>query len=128
MSWPWDDWTAAAASPDWGVKVARALRRYFDAGKWLFRPVRLVGTDTEADSDGVAVLLATYEQPDDSRRIGLRRRLDHPPMSDHGEASLEAAQAAEIAVHDISEPLGRYANLLVEDANGIWWWGDGYPN
>src|ERR1700722_5728289 len=27
----------------------------------------------------------------------------------------------------ISEPLGRQYDLLVEDADGVWWWGDGYP-
>jgi hypothetical protein len=27
----------------------------------------------------------------------------------------------------IAEPLGSYWYLLVEDGDGVWWWGNGYP-
>lgn len=40
-------------------------------------------------------------------------------------AALEPA--GEIALYTISEPLEQYDDVLVEDADGMWWWGDGYP-
>ena len=32
------------------------------------------------------------------------------------------ALAQDIAVYEISEPLGTYYDRLEEDASGIWWW------
>lgn len=128
MSWGMDDWQAASSSPDWGAKVAQALKRYFDDGKWLLEPAHLNQVDTEIDEDGVPVLLAIYEHPYiEDRRIGLRRRLDRPPFAEHGKDTPEASLAAEIAVYEISEPLGRYYDLLVQDDDAVWWWGDGFP-
>ena len=46
-----------------------------------------------------------------------------PPDSDQ---DLAEWLAAWIAVFEISEPLGRRYDLLVEDENGVSWWGDGY--
>jgi hypothetical protein len=37
------------------------------------------------------------------------------------------ALALDIAMFDMEEPLGRLWELLVEDDNRVWWWGDGYP-
>ncbi len=54
--------------------------------------------------------------------------LDRPPLTGGRPGGLaEEAVAADIALFDISEPLGRMYDLLVEDGNGVWWWGDGYP-
>jgi hypothetical protein len=38
------------------------------------------------------------------------------------------AMAEDIAVYEISEPLGRYFKILVDDGEGVWWWGDGFPD
>jgi hypothetical protein len=48
-------------------------------------------------------------------------------MRDTERCSKEQALAEEIAIYEISEPLGAYFYLLVEDSAGVWWWGDGYP-
>jgi hypothetical protein len=80
----------------------------------------------EDDPDGTPVLLAIYDHPYYAKRIGLRRRLtDHMRATE--DCSREQALAEEIAVYEISEPLGAYFDLLVEDSAGVWWWGDGYP-
>ena len=76
----------------------------------------------ETDPDGVPVV---YDHPDWSKRSGLRRRLDRP-FGIAGGATPAEELAAEIG--EISEPLGRRYDLLVEGADGVWWWGDGYPN
>lgn len=128
VTWSDEEWEAAFSSPDWGLRVAEALRRYVDCGGFLFERVQLMEAGTEVDSDGTSVLLAVYHHPFWPERTGLRRRLDRRPMTDAGAATPEDAVAAEIAIYDISEPLGRYYELLVEDDRGVWWWGDGYPD
>jgi len=129
VTWTQDDWEKAVASPDWGQRVARALEDYFSRGKPLdFYQATLIGVTTENDQDGVAVLRAIYDHPlYKPRRTGYRRRLDRCPFSSNGEDTPEASLAAEIALYDISEPMGRYYDLLVKDENDVWWWGDGYP-
>ena len=115
------------ASPDWGTRVVTAVLGYSTDGKWLLEPVRLINVSLEIDPDGTPVLKVIYESPSHSKRIGLRRRLDRIPFGAHGGESPEESLAREICIYEISEPLGRYSELLVEDANGVWWWGDGYP-
>jgi hypothetical protein len=39
----------------------------------------------------------------------------------------EQALARQVAIFDVAEPLGAYYDLLVEDDQGVSWWGDGYP-
>jgi hypothetical protein len=107
--------------------VLDALRRYFDEGKPLQEPARLIDATLHVDPDGTPVLLVIYEHPYWPERTGLRRRLDRAP--DVGQGSTpEEALAHEIAYCEISEALGRIYDLLVEDENGVWWWGDGYPD
>lgn len=98
-----------------------------DGGGFLFEPVQLMEARAEVDSDGTPVLLAIYQHPSWPERTGLRLRLDRRSMTEEGAATPEDAVAGEIAIYDISEPLGRYYELLVEDDHGVWWWGDGYP-
>jgi hypothetical protein len=105
---------------DWAERVLVALRAYFEEGRPLLTPTRLVEARLTSDSDGMPVLVATSDRPDDERRIGLRRRLDQPEWDPQ-------ALAEDIALYEISEPLGRYSEILVHDGHGVWWWGDGYP-
>lgn len=114
-----------SAKPDWptiGERVLEALRTYFAEERWLLEPATLVEAQLEFDPDGVAVLRAIYDHPNYRQRLGLRRRLD---FDFHDREPEKVAE--QIAIYDISEPLGRYSELLVEDANGVWWWGDGFP-
>jgi hypothetical protein len=97
----------------------------------MLEPAQLISASLdEPDEDGVPVLLAVYTHPFWSERTGLRRRLDRPPVS--GEISGEQTVAEWLAEHicamEIGEPLGRMHDLLVEDNDGTWWWGDGYPD
>jgi hypothetical protein len=111
---------------DWAEQVLVALRVYFEEGYPLLTPTRLVEAHVESDPDGTPVLEAISDRPDDERRIGLRRRLIRYPVP--GEPGWDPeALAAEIAQFDISEPLGRYSAILVDDGTGVWWWGDGHP-
>ena len=126
VGWSTREWREAVSSPDWGPRVLEALRRHFAEGKPLLEPARLITASLEVDPDGTPVLLAIYEHPYWPERTGLRRRLDHAYGLGHG-SSPEEALAEEIAFYEISEPLGRQYDLLVEDENGVWWWGDGYP-
>jgi hypothetical protein len=108
--------------PAYGQRVLEALRSYFAEGKWLLEPATLIQAHLDFDADGVAVLLAVYDHPLYPQRIGLRRRLDRELGSD------PESLAEQIAIYGISEPMGRYYDLLVEDEAGVWWWGDGYPD
>lgn len=110
-----------------GIRVADELRRYVQEGDFLLATVRLVDVSVEVDADGTPVILAVYDHPGWPERTGLRRRLDRMPFGEHDQDTPEASQAAEIAVCEISEPLGTYNQSLVEDSSGVWWWGDGYP-
>lgn len=127
MSWTQEEWAAAASSPDWSAKVAKALVRYFEE-KWeaLFAQAKLISVSTETDSDGAPVLRAIYDHPHWPERTGLRRRLDRVPFAAQDEETPEGSTAATIAIYDISEPLGTLYEKLVPDEEGVWWWGDGY--
>ena len=92
-------------------------------------PVRLIDADLEVDSDGVPVLLAIYEHAFWPERTGMRRRLDMTPVSaSPGEQDLAEWLACDIAWLEMGEPLGRLHDLLVEDDNGVRWWGNGYQD
>jgi hypothetical protein len=121
------DWKAIVRTQHWGERVTEALQTYFRDGRPLMTAVHLVETNLEADQDAVPVLRAIYDVPYSMKRIGLRRRLDRPPMTDTARTPADSL-AEEIAFYEISEPLGRQFDLLVEDRRGIWWWGDGYPS
>src|SRR5271167_144634 len=126
MEWTYEDWLAASKSQGWGPKVVEALISYFNQDNpYLLAPARLVDARNEVDPDGTPVLVAIYDHPQWPERTGLRRRLDRPPMAGN-EDSPEAQIAAEIAIYEISEPLGSYHRSLDEDSSGVWWWGDGY--
>ena len=114
------------ATNDWAERVLTALRDYFDEGRPLLTPTRLVEAHLTSDPDGTPVLEATSDRPDDERRIGLRRRLVRFTVPGQPEWDPKSL-AAEIAQYEISEPLGRYSEILVDDGRGVWWWGDGYP-
>src|SRR5580698_8384858 len=124
-----EEWEAATSSPDWGTRVVDALRSYFGAGRPLMEPVRLIEASLETDTDGTPLLLVIYHHSYWPERTGLRLRLDPHlrPLTDT-ERTPEESLAADIAYMRISEPLGRQYDLLVEDADGVWWWGDGYPD
>lgn len=128
MGWSYDEWPEVTSSPDWGQRVVKALRRYFAQDKWLLEPAWLEDASLDVDPDGMPVLLAHHRHSLSTKRLGLRHRLDRPPLTGGRPGGLaEEAVAADIALFDISEPLGRMYDLLVEDGNGVWWWGDGYP-
>lgn len=92
-----EQWRSIVSAPDWGPRVAEALRRYFSEGRWLLAPAVLVSAGVEVDADGVSVLLAVYDHAWLPRRIGLRRRLDREPMP-NSEPTPEESLAEEIAV------------------------------
>lgn len=92
------------------------------------RKVTLISADLERDGDGVAFLRAVYDYSDHQRRIGVRRQLDNRgPLAEMQGKTLAESLAYDIARFDMAEPLGSYWYLLVEDGDGVWWWGDGYP-
>jgi len=127
MPWSAEELQAEVSSPDWGGKVLEALRNYFSDRGWLLEPAQLVEADLEFEPDGTPVLVAIYDHPHYDRRIGLRHRLDDYPMAIPEGSSPAEAMAQDIAVYEISEPLGRYSEILVDDGDGVWWWGDGFP-
>ena len=90
-------------------------------------PVRLIEASLGTDPDGVPVLLAIYEHAFWPERTGLRRRLDRWPVLLGESDGLDEWLAGWIAWCEMGEPLGRQHDLLVEDDDGVWWWGDGYP-
>ena len=56
-----------------------------------------------------------------------RRQLDgRGPLAESPGLTPAESLARDIAEGDIGEPLGSYWDLLEEDSNGVWWWGDGY--
>jgi len=109
--------------------VVAGLRQYFAEGRSTLEPVRLVDANLEVDPDGVPVLLAIYEHAFWPERTGMRRRLERTPVSGTpGDRSLAEWLVDDIAWLEMGEPLGRRHDLLVEDDNGVWWWGNGYPD
>jgi hypothetical protein len=38
------------------------------------------------------------------------------------ECSPDEAMAQDVAVYEISEPLGTWSEGLVDDDSGVWWW------
>jgi hypothetical protein len=110
------------ASPSWGQDVVDALRRYFADGGWLLEPVSLVEVTLGEADDGSPAVVAIYDHSLYTERIGLKSRLDQSPMAIPKGSSPAEALAQDIAVYEISEPLGSYYDRLVEDENGIWWW------
>ena len=116
-----DDLSAAMASPTWGQDVLAALRSYFDSGR-LIDPVRLVEATLGVSDDGSPAVIAIYDHPWYDRRVGLRSRLDQYPLSVYEGMSPAEPRAHDIAVYEISEPLGSYFDRLVEDDSGVWWW------
>ena len=130
MEWPSEDeWRAAVSAPDWGERVLAELRRHFAEGRPTLEPVRLIDSRLEVDADGVPVLLAIYEHAFWPERTGMRRRLDRTPVTGAASAQdLAEWLARDIAWMEMGEPLGTQHDLLVEDDNGVWWWGDGYPD
>ena len=129
MDWPSDDeWKAAVTAPDWGERVLAALRRHFREGRPTLEAVRLIDASLDTDPDGVPVLLAVYEHAFWPERTGLRRRLDRWPVLLSPSDGLDEWLAGWIAWCEMGEPLGRRHDLLVEDDDGVWWWGDGYPD
>jgi hypothetical protein len=82
----------------------------------------LVDSGLEVEPDGTPVLFAIYDHPYYDRRIGLRHRLNEFPLSIPEGRSPAEGMAENIALYEISEPLGTWAERLVEDGAGVWWW------
>ncbi len=117
-------------TPEWAPQVVSALRTFLtsDRRDAELQTVTLIAADLERDADGVAFLRAIYDHSYHQRRIGLRRQLgNRGPLADMQGKTLAESFAYDIAHYDMAEPLGSYWYLLVEDGNGVWWWGDGYP-
>jgi hypothetical protein len=108
MAWSSEELEAEVSSPDRGLKVVEVLRSYFSQGRRLLEPARLIDASVDVDSDGCPVLVAVYGHPYYQGRIGLRHRLDQYPMSMPEGNSPAEAMAQDIAVFEISEPLGSY--------------------
>jgi hypothetical protein len=118
------------SSPEWGSEVVDALRKQltWEARDAELRKVTLIRADLERDGDGIAFLRAVYDHSDQQRRIGVRRQLDYRgPLAHMQGMTLAESKAYDIAHYDMAEPLSSYWNLLIEDADRVWWWGDGYP-
>jgi hypothetical protein len=117
------------SSPKWGPDVVDALRKLLTADeRGMLGNVTLISAELERDVDGLAFLRAVYDDSNHQRRIGVRRQLDGKgPLAHMPGMSLAESMAYDIAHGDMAEPLGTYWYLLVEDDNGVWWWGDGYP-
>jgi hypothetical protein len=124
------DWDDVVRDPGWGLRVAKALQRYFsEGGPILLDPITLLEVRLDGlDPDGVPVIRTIYERGHFPGRLGYRRRLDRAPASGEPFEPLEDWMAEWIAVFDISEPLGRKMDLLVKEDDGVSWWGDGYPD
>jgi hypothetical protein len=125
---PSEEWESIIASSEWAPKVVDALTQMFSEQKWdsTLNHVELVSATLEENASGSPFLLAIYDHPWWEKRTGLRRRLDRIPSTVPPGMSPEEALAYDIASLDIAEPLGNYYELLVEDENGVWWWGDGF--
>jgi hypothetical protein len=122
VAWSQEELPAEISSPEWGTKVLEALRRHFSERRWLLEPAVLIDAGLEYEANGTSVLLAIYDHPYYERRIGLRHRLNDFPMSVGEGRSPAEAMAEDIAVFEISEPFGTWADRLVEDSSGVWWW------
>ncbi|GAA2026040.1 hypothetical protein WDZ16_01310 [Pseudokineococcus marinus] len=73
--------------------------------------------------DDVPVLHLVYRHPWWGFATGLRRELDGDVLANHsGDPAVNLAD--DIVIGDVGEPLGRNADLMVPDADGVWWWGD----
>jgi hypothetical protein len=119
-------WRAAVGGSEWGERVVEALREQMRDPERLLEPAVLVDAWTEDDHDGVPVLRAVYDHPFWPQRTGLRVRLDEPPFDAPRPGQELAAWLAANIADEIAEPLGRMYDLLVPDAAGVYWWGDGY--
>lgn len=117
------------SSVDWGPDVVNALNKVLTSDgrhRWL-QHITLVSVELERDVDGVAFVRAVYDDSNHERRIGVRRQLDgRGPLAESPGLTPAESLARDIAEGDIGEPLGSYWDLLEEDSNGVWWWGDGY--
>jgi hypothetical protein len=122
VAWSPEQLQAEISSPEWGAKVLEALRAYFDEGRYLMEAATLVDSGLEVEPDGTPVLIAIYDHPYYDRRIGLRHRLNDLPLTIPEGRSPAEGMAETIAVLEISEPLGMWAERLVEDDAGVWWW------
>jgi hypothetical protein len=122
VEWSEDELRAEISSPEWGMKVLGALRTYFSQGRPLLNAAKLVNSGLEVEPDGTPVLVAIYDHPYYDRRIGLRHRLNDFPMSIPEGRSPAEGLAEGIALYEISEPLGTWAERLIEDGAGVWWW------
>jgi hypothetical protein len=127
MDWSEAEWARRIWSPEWAPKVVDALRRICAEGSGILEPVTLVSAELETTPEQESYVLAIYDHAWWDRRTGLRRKLNRIPMTVPPGMPPEEALALDIAQYDIAEPLGNYWDLLVEDEDGVWWWGDGYP-
>jgi hypothetical protein len=114
VAWSQEELQAEISSPEWGTKVLEALGTYLSEGRWLLEAAKLVDSWLEVEPDGTPVLVAIYDHPYYDRRIGLRHRLNDFPLSIPEGRSPAEGMPETIALYEISEPLGTWAERLVE--------------
>lgn len=94
------------------------------------------GLAAEGDSWGPSAIVDSWLEPgSEVIRIVYRRwETDAPVIGYRCDVALQrdghlipSKEIASDVIDQISEPLGRQADLLVEE-QGVWWWGDGYPD
>ena len=125
LGWSDDQWNARIASPDWGPRVLNELQKLFEIRFHWLGSVTLISAGLEKDEGGVPVLVVIYDDTRWVKRVGLRRRLNRRPTAIFPDKSAEESTAIDIAMSDLSEPLGSIYEQLVPDEDGVWWWGDG---
>jgi hypothetical protein len=63
VAWSQEELQAEISSPEWGAKVLKALRTYFDEGRPLLEAAKLVDSGLDFERDGTPVLFAIYDHP-----------------------------------------------------------------
>jgi hypothetical protein len=111
--------TGIGGRPERALALVRGVLARATPGEW--------GSPTWVDGwveNGGGAIRVVYDQVGEARRLGYRSQLDRSYNFDTG---APLPEAVEFVTDAIWYPLGRQADLLVEE-QGVWWWGDGYPD
>jgi hypothetical protein len=122
-------WDAAAARPSWPAEVAAGVRAYFERGGQMIEPATLVGVDI-GSVGAVPVVDVVYQHSyHDKGPIGLRLRVDEPPLGSlgigEGDTVLDLLVSI-VCYYTIGDPPGRSQDAYVRDDAGVWWRGYGF--